>query len=183
MRMNEPNIPFIQLPCAVIDEILPTLRDTELRLLLVVLRQTWGWRNPDGKSKERDWLSHLQLKERTGRASEAVCAAIDVLVKRGLVTVQNEQGETLGETHKRQRVHGRLYFQPGPLLAPLSLKPLKTSKAKAKTTKQAIGYISCRFRNPDILEKTDGSPLTAETQARVEAVKQAIRERLKKAVT
>lgn len=54
-------------PVALIDRVMPTLRDTELRVLLVVVRQTLGWQV--GKDpylrKERDWLTQSQLMRRT----------------------------------------------------------------------------------------------------------------------
>jgi hypothetical protein len=55
--------------CRMVDDLLPGSKDTELRLLLVVLRQTLL------RNKRFDWLASRQLKERTGRAGEAVSAA------------------------------------------------------------------------------------------------------------
>ena len=178
--MTERQASFVPLPCAVIDDLLPTLKDTELRLLVIVLRQTWGWRGPDGKPKARDWLSHRQLKERTGRASEAVSAAIDALVRRGLVRVQNEQGDDLSEARQRRRLHGRLYFCPGPLLVPLAVLPLKTEGVKAKTTTQALAYTSCPFRNSEAGQTAHSDRPTTDHErgARVAATKQEIRKRL-----
>ena len=175
-------VPFVPLPCPIIDELMPTLKDTELRVLLVVIRQTWGWRGTDGKPKERDWLSHRQLKERTGRASEAVSAAIDVLVRRGLLYVQNEHGAELSGTRERRNVQGRLYYQPGPLLTPLALRPLKTETDKAKTTTQALASPCCRFRNSELPE-IESAPVEPAndpqaTAASVMETKQAIRKRL-----
>lgn len=101
---------LVAIPAAVIDTILPQLKDTELRVLLIVLRQTWG------RNKEVDWLSHTQLKARTGRASEAVSGALDALVQRGLVTVRDERGAFLSDAVQRRRSRARLYLCPGPAL-------------------------------------------------------------------
>ena len=35
-------------PVRLVDTVMPRLKDTELRVLLVVLRQTWGWRMYSG---------------------------------------------------------------------------------------------------------------------------------------
>ncbi len=106
------------LPNALFDALLPTLSDTELRVLLVVARSTLGWREGNGR-KERDWLSHAQLCRRTGRSNTPVSSAIDSLVQRGLLLVQNEAGEPLTTPAQRRAARSRLFFRLGPaLLAP-----------------------------------------------------------------
>jgi len=57
---------FVPFPSALLDEWLPRLKDTEWRLLCVVVRQTLGWKNGKGR-KRRDWMSQSQLMKRTGR--------------------------------------------------------------------------------------------------------------------
>src|SRR4051812_27572085 len=61
-------------PHWLLDEAMPLLSDTELRVLLVVTRSTLGWREGEGR-KESDWLSHRQLQARTGRSSAVVSRA------------------------------------------------------------------------------------------------------------
>lgn len=111
-RQNEG---FVPIPNAVLDELLPTLRDTELRIVLILLRQTVGrrWRDSQGRMrcKERDWLSHSQLVRKTGRGSEAVSGAITSLTGRGLVVTEDEAGNTLGTPAQRRRHLGHLYFR------------------------------------------------------------------------
>lgn len=87
------------------------LRDTEYRVLSVVLRQTWGWR------KERDWLSHARLRQLTGRGSAAISRAIAVLVEAGLIVVRNRTGEVLATAAERRRERSGLYFSLQPSLA------------------------------------------------------------------
>jgi hypothetical protein len=60
---------------------MPPLRDTELRLLLVLLRQTVGW-NQDGKPVI---LPYKALIRRTGRQSEAIARALESLARRELI--------------------------------------------------------------------------------------------------
>lgn len=75
-RRRTHRVGVVPVPNYVFDELLPGLGDTELRLLLVVLRGTLGYREPDGaggwRPKQRDWISHGQLLRRTGRGSEAI---------------------------------------------------------------------------------------------------------------
>lgn len=160
----------IAIPAVVIDTLLPDLKDTELRLLLVVLRQTWG------RGKEADWLSHTQLKARTGRASEAVSGALDTLVRRGLLTVRDEHGVTLSEPDERQRSRARLHLCPGPLL---HLLAPGVPAGKPKTTVKDDKERRC-FRKTSVAAARR-APLPAvnpDTHARAEDEKRRIRETL-----
>jgi|GEM_PF-2597351 len=117
MPENDPLLPYTAFPNALIDDIMPLLRDTQWRVLCVVVRQTIGWRSPDGRGrKSRDWLTQSQLKRRTGRASEALSRAVDGLVRRGLIEVVDEQGSGLTTAAERRRCRGRLYYRLGAAL-------------------------------------------------------------------
>ena len=108
--------PWHPVPLRLVDEVMPRLRDTELRVMLVVLRQTWGWRadrSEGGKHKRRDWLSHRQLCRRTGRSSDAISGAVASLVAAGLLVVEDAGGTALATAEQRRRCLGRLYFRPG----------------------------------------------------------------------
>jgi phage replication O-like protein O len=91
-------------PNQLLDGAMPHLTDTEWRVLCVVVRQTFGWQ------KRSDWLSHAQLKRRTGRQSAAISRAIDRLVRAGLLTVTDRFGRPLGTSEMRRRSHDRLVF-------------------------------------------------------------------------
>lgn len=100
------------LPNALLDTILPTLSDTELRVLLVVARSTLGWKEGRGR-KGRDWLSHSQLQKRTGRSGAPVSRAIDTMVKRGLLVVQDEAGSARATARERRALRSSLFFRLG----------------------------------------------------------------------
>ena len=84
-----------------VDDVMPRLKDTELRILLIVLRQTSGWKSDRAKTsskwrtKQRDWLSHSQLCRRTGRGSDAVSRAVSALTAYGLIIVEDAGGKPL----------------------------------------------------------------------------------------
>ena len=128
--------PWHPIPMRLVDMVMPRLKDTELRVLLVVLRQTWGWKMDRGKvdrinigkreagdqentrkqpTKHRDWISHRQLCRRTGRGSDAVSAAVASLTASGLVIVEDAGGKPLATPEERRRCLGRLYFRLGTL--------------------------------------------------------------------
>ena len=113
-------------PNILLDDWMPLLSDTELRVLLVVTRQTLGFQaggkthnnTPGGTAsrRARDWLTHARLKQATGRASEAVSKAVDGLVKRGLLEVCTECGSPLLTPPERRRCRGRIFFSLAPSL-------------------------------------------------------------------
>ena len=135
MQMSKAEAWF-PVPIFLVDEVMPRLKDTEWRVLMVVLRQTAGRQaepartvqgqqaaKPTNKSKQpptkrRDWLSHSQLCRRTGRGSGAVSAAIASLTASGLIVVEDAAGMELATPEERRRCLGRLYFRLGDKFAP-----------------------------------------------------------------
>lgn len=72
-----------------LDRWIPELKDTELRLMLILIRQTFGWHSPTAVVR----LSFAELTVRTGRKKSAVVAAVASLEARGLIhTVPPSQG-------------------------------------------------------------------------------------------
>ena len=146
-----PSTPF---PSHLIDDVMPSLKDTEWRVLCVIVRQTLGWKQGDsGKRKYSDWLSHRQLMTRTGRSSEAICNALDVLVRRNLIVIENVDGELMLLPHERRRSSGRLYFRLSERAMGLTADPdvdkpvdngTKTEKVDRKT----------EFRKPKTTKET-----------------------------
>ena len=106
-------------PVRLVDEVMPRLKDSELRILMLVLRQTAGWRADRTETganrlrKRRDWLSHSQLCRRTGRGSDAVSRAVASLTASGLIVVEDVGGNPLLTPEERRRHLGRLYYRPG----------------------------------------------------------------------
>ena len=127
-------------PSYLIDQVMPTLKDTEWRLLCIVVRQTLGWKEGEGR-KRRDWLSQQQFKVRTGRASEAVSRAIDALVRRGLIEVTDVRGRILDSPPKRKGNQGPMYFTLGRLWisgGEASDRSSICEHRKANTTKKTL---------------------------------------------
>ena len=128
--------PFTPLPNHFIDEVMPTLKDTEWRLLCVIVRQTLGWSDSHGKRKQRDWLTQRQLMNRTGRSSEAISAALDALIRRRLIDACDAGGALLLTPAQRRRHRGAIFYG---LCSHESNAPSNTAKSelqKANTTKE-----------------------------------------------
>jgi hypothetical protein len=103
-----------QVPNIVIDEWMPVLKDTEIRVLLIVIRQTLGWIEADGtgRRKERDWISRSQLVEKTQRSAKHISAAIKTLVEKWhIIEALAEDGTALDTAAKRQKKFGKIYYR------------------------------------------------------------------------
>jgi hypothetical protein len=98
-------------PDWLLDKLMPRVRDVEWRLICVLVRQTLGWQSDEGKPKQSDWLSHSQLRRRTGRSSSAISPAIEFLCRNRLVEIDDGQGQPLRTAFERRQHRGRLYFR------------------------------------------------------------------------
>lgn len=100
-----------QVPNIIFDDLMSGLTDTELRVLLVIVRQTLGWiENPITKTrKEKDWISYSQLKEKTGRQSEALSNSLRGLEDKKLIEVFDKEGNRL--LTKEARLGKALFYR------------------------------------------------------------------------
>jgi protein-tyrosine-phosphatase len=170
---------IVGVPVSLVDGLMPALKDTELRVLLCVLRQT----RVIGRERDSAWLTHTELCRRTGRASEAVSAATAALTERGLLEVLDERGNALTTTRERQLAPGRRYYRVSGTLA------LRKGAGKPKTKESDTNRYYCfRFSetrkeyqsvpNAESSKVELPDPLTREQKDRIEAERRRIRERL-----
>lgn len=90
-------------PNALFDEQLPKLKSVELKLLLIIIRQTWGWKDErTGKRKQKDWISANQLRQKTGCSKRALSDATRQLISRKLIEVSGEAGRPLAKPEERK---------------------------------------------------------------------------------
>lgn len=100
-------------PNIVFDHYLKELKLAELKILLVIIRQTFGWSDnyTKTKRKERDWISGSQLALKTGSSKRAINEAIQNLVQKKLINVLSFSGDVLDAPEKR-RGQQKLFYQP-----------------------------------------------------------------------
>ena len=100
-------------PNVVFDNYLKELKIAELKVLLVIIRQTIGWTDKYTKSKrkEKDWISGSQLVFKTGCSIRAINEAIKTLVDRKLIEVLSFSGEIL-DTAEKRRGQQKLFYRP-----------------------------------------------------------------------
>ena len=77
MKIQAPT--YTQTPNELFDRWLPLLKEVELKVLLVIMRKTFGWH------KTKDWISISQLEKLTGCSATHVISAVRTLIEKGLV--------------------------------------------------------------------------------------------------
>ena len=58
-------------PVRLVDTVMPRLKDTELRVLLVVLRQTWGWRMDRTSARKKEADTQANTAKQSARKQAA----------------------------------------------------------------------------------------------------------------
>lgn len=117
-----------QVPNSILDEILPQLKEVELKVLLVIVRQTLGWIEDDetGRRKEKDWISIGQFKKKTGCGRVAIGRAITKLIEYNLVEANSPEGKVLETARERQLAGSRIFYRLKTRMPTLFDRPAKT---------------------------------------------------------
>jgi len=111
------NIPnSTQIPNKIINGWLPKLTESELKVLIIVARQTLGWieDKETGMRKREDWMTQKQLMKKTGLSQWGVTAAIKGLVKKDLIEVRDKEKIILETAEKRRqagRKHKKIFYR------------------------------------------------------------------------
>jgi len=92
-----------QVPNALMDIHLPELSLAEIKLLLIIIRQTNGWIDKyTGKRKKRDWITHRQFTSKTGLTRQTVSVTLDKLCQRGFIEITDFNNNKLNYPQERQ---------------------------------------------------------------------------------
>ena len=91
-----------QVPNKLFDIYLKTLSVKELKVLLIVIRQTLGWVDSNGHRKQRDWMSQKFLSNKTGLSKKSVSQAIEMLVSKRLILASTEDNRELWSPSERK---------------------------------------------------------------------------------
>lgn len=99
-----------QVPNIVFDEHLPALTESELKILLIIIRQTNGWIDKfTGKRKTRDRISHSQFINKTGLSRRIISNAIKSLCTKGLININCHIGNILDNSEDRKGKTSLIY--------------------------------------------------------------------------
>ena len=132
MRITPPN--YTQTPNDLFDYWLPHLGEAELKVLLVIMRKTFGWH------KQRDRISISQLSKITGLLRETVINATKSLVQKGVI-IKDVIGEKGSQETYYELVVGEdsnncyQSVEPTPLVG-FDLLGLTDSQKKGISTKE-----------------------------------------------
>lgn len=84
------------IPNHLIDHLLPYLTLAELRIILIIIRQTNGWIDArTGKRKTRDRISHRQFVSKSGLTRQTVSSTLNRLNQRGIILITDKTGAPL----------------------------------------------------------------------------------------
>lgn len=93
-------------------EHIPSLTHAEIRVLLLVLRQTVGWiDSKTGKRKVKDKLSYEYIIKKTGLYRTIISPTIQDLIEKQLLQVTDLKGTVLHHAYQR-RGKSLLFYQP-----------------------------------------------------------------------
>ena len=83
-------------PNIIVDRYMKVLSCSEFKILLIIIRQTYGWIDKaTGKRKVRDHITLGQFALKTGVCKRTVTSSIRRLLERGLISVTDEHGNLL----------------------------------------------------------------------------------------
>ena len=114
-------------PNTLFDIYLPQLTFSELKILLYIIRQTYGWKLKNGKRKQRDRLTYSYISKKTGLSRRIISETIQSLIVKHLIKVTDHHGNLLHDASQRKGKVG-IYYTP--LLQTNALNNKKVCKQK-----------------------------------------------------
>lgn len=105
---------YTKTPNILFDQLLRELSNSELKILLIIIRQTNGWIDSKSKKyKTRDRITYSQFISKTGISRRIISVAINSLLKKNLIQITDTQGNALIVPKDRK---GRYFIYYSPLL-------------------------------------------------------------------
>lgn len=94
---------FTPTPNILFDQFLKELNNSEIKILLVIIRQTNGWVDKKtGKRKDRDRITYSQFIKKTGLSRRIISEAINSLSKKELIKITDNSGKILNTPDERK---------------------------------------------------------------------------------
>lgn len=125
-----------QVPNVIFDTYLEQLKPTELKVLLIIIRQTLGWIQNENtkKRKEKDWISTSQLRLKTGYSRKAISLAIDALCQKDLIEIFDRNGNPCF-TPLQRRGKTKLFYR---LVTKGNTPPMKSNVNTCNSLKSCV---------------------------------------------
>lgn len=143
-----------QVPNIVFDKLIRHLKPSEVLILLVIIRQTYGWYDHHtGKRKTRDWISTYQFRKKTGFSRKTISNALDVLITQEYILATDTNGVELSTT-KLRKGKVRIFYQP--LFAGDAVRKERwVEKAEGNGKKLPITKLTTKLTPPTIKRLSD----------------------------
>lgn len=116
-----------QVPNEVFDIQLSQLSHSELKILLYVIRQTYGWKLKNGKRKTRDRISHSQFISKCNISRRILSPTIQSLILKQLIRVSDYQGNLLHTPESRK---GKVSIYYAPCFLSCAIRSTRVGKMK-----------------------------------------------------
>ena len=101
-------------PNIIFDKIVPLLTLSEIRVLLVIVRQTHGWIDrKTNKRKTKDRISQSQFVMKSKLCKRAISKALQGLLTKGIIAITDEKGTLLLSPAERKGI-SKLYYSFNP---------------------------------------------------------------------
>ena len=102
---------FTPTPNILFDKHLPHLSESEVKVLLAIIRQTYGWQMPHSKERrKRAWISSSLFRKMTGLSERSISLAVSNLVSNKQIIVTNQSGWRLNTPASRMG-QDKLFFE------------------------------------------------------------------------
>ena len=95
----------------IFDQLLPELNFSELKLLLLIIRQTMGWITKSGHRKQRDRINYAWFEKRSGLSRRVISTSIQSLISKQLIEVTDYHYNILNSPVLRKGKVG-IYYAP-----------------------------------------------------------------------
>lgn len=93
---------YTSTPNFILDTYQPILKPSEFSILMVIVRQTYGWFDHKMKShKRRDWISHRLFSSKTGLCPKTISTVIDNLDSRKMIRTSDKHNVTLDKQGRK----------------------------------------------------------------------------------
>lgn len=101
---------FTRTPNILFDQLLKELSNSELKILLVIIRQTNGWIDKKtGRRKEKDRITYSQFILKAGLSRRIISGTIKSLSQKKLIEITDCSGNTLNNASERKGQY-RIYY-------------------------------------------------------------------------
>jgi phage replication O-like protein O len=141
---------YTQVPNDLFDLLLPDLGLAELKVLLYIMRQTFGFH------KDADAISLSQLEQGTGLSRKSIAPAVASLVERGMVQVERAKSNGRSETNVYSLV--LLEERGGYATPPPAAGVVTLSNQGREVTSLGVGTQGNTQKNVEIKDEIEDAP-------------------------